>query len=340
MFWPGINAEIETIVKRCDVCQQYQRQNTKEPVIAHDIPSRPWQSVGGDLFEIQGQSYLILVDYYSGFFEISKLHRLDSEAVITQCKSQFARHGIPDRVITDNGPQFSSAVFLNFAHVYGFQHSTSSPRYPQSNGLAERAVQTAKKLLKKAVKGGSDPYLALLAYRNTPIDAETGSPAQRLFGRRTKTTLPVTSQLLKPAVIEPKKVQESRRLSQAKQKAYYDRHAKELPILKPGDQVRFDTPNGLKAAVVISKRNEPRSYLIRTTTGMVLRRNRRHLYLSHGHQGLTNESDIESDQSEEQVPPERGNPANEQRLNQPQAEPLYHTRSGRTVIKPNRYGLT
>ena len=90
-------------------------------MISHDIPLRPWQRVGGDLFGIQGQSYLILVDYYSGFFEISKLQLPDSEAVITQCKSQFARHGIPGRLITDNGPQFSSAVFLKFAHVYGFQ---------------------------------------------------------------------------------------------------------------------------------------------------------------------------------------------------------------------------
>ena len=87
--------------------------------------------------------------------------------VIKHMKSIFARHGIPQEVVSDNRPQCSSHEFSKFAEEYGFVHSTSSPKYPQSNGEAERGVQTVKSLLKKADQ--DDPYLALLVYRSTPL---------------------------------------------------------------------------------------------------------------------------------------------------------------------------
>ena len=81
-----------------------------------------------------------------------------SAAVIRTLKSVFSRHGIPETVRSDNGPQYSSKEFAQFASSYEFNHITSSPRFPQSNGQAERMVQTVKRLLKRA----GDPYLALL----------------------------------------------------------------------------------------------------------------------------------------------------------------------------------
>ena len=84
-------------------------------------------------------------------------------------KGLMARHGIPEHVFSDNGPQFSCAECAQFANTRGFVHSTSSPRYPQSNGLEEKAVQTAKRIVMKATASGRDPYIALLEYRTTPI---------------------------------------------------------------------------------------------------------------------------------------------------------------------------
>ena len=89
---------------------------------------------------------MVLVDYYSEFFEIDSLKQTRSENIIRCCKAHFARYGIPDTLITDNGPQFSSAEFKRFSKDYQFEHKTSSPQYPQSNGMAEKAVQTAKRL--------------------------------------------------------------------------------------------------------------------------------------------------------------------------------------------------
>ena len=105
--------------------------------------------VGMDLFDWKRITYLIIVDYYSQFIEVEKLSRLTTEEVIRHCKSMFARHGIPEVVISDNGPQFDFGAFRKFSRDYQFNHTTSSPYYPQGNGEAERAVKTIKGLLKK-----------------------------------------------------------------------------------------------------------------------------------------------------------------------------------------------
>ena len=98
---------------------------------------------------------------------------------------------------SDNGPQFSSEEFRKFSREWGFHHVTSSPYYAQSNGLAERAVRSAKELLEKCKKDGTDINLALLNQRNTPRDEVLGSPAQRLMPRRLKSTIPCSDKLLK-----------------------------------------------------------------------------------------------------------------------------------------------
>ena len=194
LFWPGMSAQIEDRVAKCDTCSQYQRAHAKEPMVVSETPDRPWAKVGADLFEHKGTTYLLTINYYSKWIEVDKLDNLTSKNTISYLKSQFARHGIPDELRSDNSPQFGSAEFAEFATYYGFVHTTSSPRYPQANGEAEREVQTIKTLLKKV----ADPYQALLNYRNTPLDGLSLSSAQLLMGRRLKTMLPTTAALLHP----------------------------------------------------------------------------------------------------------------------------------------------
>ena len=208
LYWPGISSQIQDAVLTCATCNMYQRKNQKEPLIPHSIPDRPWSKVGADIFELQQKQYLVIVDYYSGFVELDLLTHTTSKQVINHCKSQFSRHGIPDVLISDNGSQFSSHEFQQFIKHYGIDHRTSSPYHLQSNGMAEKAVQTIKRLMKKATHNGNDPYLALLEYRNTPWSDTLGSPAQQLMGRRTKTLIPTASNLLKPETINPITVQE------------------------------------------------------------------------------------------------------------------------------------
>ncbi len=101
-------------------------------------------------------------------------------------KSIFSRHGIPRTVVSDNGPQYNSTEMKDLSSSYEFNHVTSSPRYPQSNGLAERTVKTVKGLLEQT----TDPYLSLLTYRATPFPWCRLSPTELLMGRRLKTDVP------------------------------------------------------------------------------------------------------------------------------------------------------
>ena len=102
---------------------------------------------------------------------------MKAEYVITELRKIFSRYGIPEEVMSDNGPQYASREFQVFAKTWEFKRITSSPRYPRSNGLVERTIQTVKKLLSKALSSRQDPYLAILENRNTPVDG-FATPAQ------------------------------------------------------------------------------------------------------------------------------------------------------------------
>ena len=122
------------------------------------------------------------------------------------CKSIFARFGIPEVVLSDNGPQFSSREFRKFSQVYCFTHITSSPYHPQGNGEAERSVQTMKNLLKKS----TDPYIAFLNYRTTTL-LHGYSPAELMMSRKLRNCVPtIPSQHIpfKPELEEFKKKDE------------------------------------------------------------------------------------------------------------------------------------
>lgn len=209
-------------------------------MISHPVPSRPWQVLAVYLFELQGQDYLVTTYYYSNFFEVDKLASKTSKEVIEKLKPHMARHGIPDKIVSDNGPQFSSQEFQTFKDLYEFHHVTSSPTYPQSNGKAENTVKTVQRIMLKASEAGSDPYLGFLDFRNTPTQGLGTSPAQRLFGRHTKTLLPTSGRLLTQPEFDT-----TSQLFQAqkkKQAFYYNNGTKELQPLEPGRTIRINPP--------------------------------------------------------------------------------------------------
>ena len=100
--------------------------------------------------------------------------------------------------MSDNGPQFASKEFEAFASQYCFDHITSSPRYPQSNGMIERMVQTVKHCMKKCAEARHDPYLAVLIYRATPLSNSIPSPAELLNGRKYRALLPTRTLMQSP----------------------------------------------------------------------------------------------------------------------------------------------
>jgi len=221
------------MIRDCCVCCKEHAQPA-EPLITSELPELPFQKVGTDLFEWEKQSYLLVVDYYSRYIEIALLKRTTAAEVIAHMKSIFARHGIPELCVLDNGPQYLSEEFAEFMREYHCRHITSSPLYPQSNGEAERAVKTVKGLLKKE----GDPYLALLSYRATPLQIGY-SPSELLMGRKLRTTVPTIQEQLIPRVPDSTLVRKrDKQQKQRQERTFNMRHgARELPELVPGDNV-------------------------------------------------------------------------------------------------------
>ena len=184
VFWPNLNGHINDIVSRCELCQQNRNRQPKEPMISHDIPDEPWTKVASDLFKIGTQDYLCIIDYNSKFFDVYDIPDATGETVVEYTKSSFSRFGTPKEVITDNGPCYDSRVYKHFSKSWDFKHNTSSPLYPESNGMAERTVQTVKKTIRKCKRNGEDVHLALLAIRSTPRKSQLYSPGEILMKRK------------------------------------------------------------------------------------------------------------------------------------------------------------
>ena len=300
----------------------------------HEPPDRPWSKIGCNLFEFNGVHYLLSIDYYSKWIEVAKLDDITSSNIICHLKSQFARYGIPDELISDNGPQYACSAFNNFSRSYGFVHTTSSPLYLQSNGEVERAVQTIENLLKK----GQDPYEALLNYRNTPVDGIGLSPAQILMGRRLETSLPTSAELLKPQGT-PEIKQHLQKIKE-RQKFYYDKHcSKELPPLDKGDQVSLKHDKKWIQATVVEKYYTPRSYIVQTPGSQKYRRNRRHLNKSRVSQALI-KATVETSQNRQASSTTcnrtnlNGSFHEREALSEHALKPAMRTRSGRLVKQP------
>ena len=276
VWWPGLAKQILSTVQNCHICSQ-KNPLVVEPMISLELPTYPWQRVSFDLFEMKGNKYLLVVDSFSRYPEVIQLPSTTTSAkVISVLKSVFARHGIPEEFISDNGPQYSSQEMKEFALQYGFRHTTSSPHYPRGHGQAERAVKTVKSLL---LVDAEDPFLALLNYRATPFPWCGLSPAELLFGRQIRTTLPQAVSQLTPDWAHFKQFQIKEQQFKCRQKADYDRRHRTrlLSDLQHNTEVRVATEKKLTKGHVLSKANTPRSYIIETPDGRALRRNRHHL---------------------------------------------------------------
>ena len=278
-----------------------------------------------------------MTDYFSKFTEIAYLTSTSSAAVIEHCKSIFSRHGIPETLVSDNGPQFASREFAAFSRKYDFQHVTSSPRYPQANGEAERQIQTVKNILKKS----ADPYLGILNFRATPLQCGF-SPAERLMGRKLRTLVPSLTSKRIPDWPRYEDMKESSEVLKAKQKANHDtsHRARPLPPFQPGDKVWIKTPKDHTGT--IQQEMSPRSYLVKTEQGLQ-RRNRRQMTKR---QDVPQEAVTQHHRATSTIPPpqpERREPLTPSIIEEEEGNdtdnPIRQTRSGRKIIPPDRLDL-
>ena len=277
VYWPGYTNEIHDMVASCSKCQENRSQNPKPDTKPHDVPHYPYQKVGTDLFELQGEHYLLTIDYYSKWVTIDHLQSTKAADVITILDKHFANFGIPETIFSDNGPQYANEEFRKFSRKLGFQHTTSSPGYPASNGQAERGVQTVKKMMAKMLEEGRTINDALRVLRNTPIGGDLPTPAILLQGRHLRTQLTINTETLVPHNMDADKTRQ-KLIAHQSQYAFYGAtgNTTNSPLL-PDESVRTMRGKKWVPAKVIGHHTEPQSYILRLANGRTVRRTRTHI---------------------------------------------------------------
>lgn len=220
-----------------------------------------------------------MYDAYSKYLAVAKLANKSSTEVVKELRKVFGYIGYPTVIRADNNP-FGSEACRTFARSCNIRLILSSPRFPQSNGLAEKGVAIAKGILQKAVaEGKADNFeAAVLEYNCSRVASMGIVPAVLFFGRQLKTTIPVAEPVLcRKEIIPECQVQKAIFCKRLKQKRFFDRGARDLKRLAEGDTVRFRLNSDEWMLGKVEREVSPRSYFVIDSRGRRFRRNRRHI---------------------------------------------------------------
>lgn len=275
IFWPGITSNITQFHRECGLCENFQNRVPKAPLIPQMIPNRPWVKVALDYFELRNNKYIQLIDYYSKYIEVVRTPNLTAQEVIPMVKSIFARHGIPEILVTDGGPPNNSKEFGFFMKEWQIKHILTSPEHPQSNGAVERSIQTVKKIYQKAIHDSKDPLMSLLILRTTPVQGTQWTPGELLMGRSLRTLIPTvtTGQMSK---WDHKNYMEEVQRRQTEMVQRETPRSREPKAINEGDRIKYKSKDDQWRPGRISKiRDEPRSYVIQTDHDTQVARNRK-----------------------------------------------------------------
>nr|XP_061811684.1 uncharacterized protein K02A2.6-like [Nerophis lumbriciformis] len=266
-WWPSLDAAIEEKAKSCSACQKLRNLPQLAPLHPWDWPEEPWQRVHVDFAgPLENHMFFVVIDAHSKWPEVAVMKSTSSERTIEELRSIFSHNGLPQQLVSDNGPQLVSEEFKAFMEENGIQHIKSAPYHAATNGLAERFVQALKKALKSSPSTQTlnrRLNAFLLAYRNTPHATTKVSPASAMFKRQLHTRL----DLLKP--------QKTREVVHQQQKAQVERRANaKLRSFMVGDRVLArNYTNDIKwvPATIVSKTG-PVSYTVETSDHRIWRR--------------------------------------------------------------------
>lgn len=293
VYWPGLSAAISSRRAQCHTCNRISPSQAAEPMVISEAPEYPFDKVVADYFFLAGIKYLVYADRYTGWVVIMKSDPLDTDtnALKKSLRTLFGIYGAPREIATDGGPPFTSHAIANFLNTWGVHHRVSSAYYAQSNGRAELAVKSGKRILLDNVgpHGSIDTdkvARALLQYRNTPIQDIGLSPAQLLYGRTLRDWIPSVKDAHKIRH-EWLVVAEDRERALAKrnilQMEKYNEHTRPLPPLSVGDHVAVQNQTGSHAnkwekSGKIVECGDYRQYVVRMDgSGRCTTRNRRFL---------------------------------------------------------------
>jgi hypothetical protein len=310
-WWSGLDKDIEDLAKSCSACQALKSSPAVAPLHPWIWPDAPWKRIHVDFAgPFYGKMFFIVVDAHSKWPEVVMMSSTTSQSTIEALRSIFAHHGLPEQLVSDNGPQFISEEFSHFVQENGIKHVLCAPYHPSSNGLAERFVQTFKRAMKAGEGDGKSLNHRLsdflFDYRSSEHATTAVSPSELLFQRKLRTRF----DLLRP---DTKSVVTSK---QADQKMGHDKHSK-LRSLFPGQPVMvrdFRKYNKWTPGHILKKLG-PVTYSVEIENGHVVKRHIDHLtqrMVSSAHpteQSIEDENDFQCsddhDQSAEACQPAR-----------------------------------
>jgi hypothetical protein len=200
-YWPGLSTDIAAMINNCYRCQLLRPSQAAEPLQRQPKPVEPMQSVSMDLYEVRGRHFLVMCDRFSYFCLTAQLNTLKSSTVIKIIGTWFHGVGFPQYIFSDSSPQFNAAQFKNYCEKHFITPLVSSACFPQSNGLGESAVKSAKYLLLKS-ENYTDFENKLYDMQNIPLSGDTLSPAEKFFKRRFRTHLPTLNPFFNPILHE------------------------------------------------------------------------------------------------------------------------------------------
>ncbi len=192
VYWPSIDTDIMHATRGCVSCAENQNMPPKQPVHPWIMPDRPWERVHIDhAVNFKGHNWLVMVDAFSKYPCIHQMSSITTKATIRKLDEDFAHFGYPHTIVSDNAQCFSSAEFTQFCTDRGIHHVQGAPYHPETNGAAERLVQSFKKSLTKSSLHPTDALQEfLIQYRRTPLPGGS-SPSELLNGRQIRAKIDI-----------------------------------------------------------------------------------------------------------------------------------------------------
>lgn len=196
LWWPKIDENVESFVKKCHGCLLVSAPSAPMPMKRKDLPSEPWQHLAIDFMGPlpTGQNLFVIVDYFSRYIEVEVMTKIDTSLAIDRMQVIFARFGLPLTITADNGGQFVSEEMDLYCKTNNIKFNNTIPYWPQQNGEVERQNRSILKRLQIANAVGKDwrdeLLKFLIMYRSTPHSTTMKTPAELMFGRNIRDKLP------------------------------------------------------------------------------------------------------------------------------------------------------
>ncbi|XP_055306981.1 uncharacterized protein K02A2.6-like [Sitodiplosis mosellana] len=236
VWWPKIDVEAEKFVKQYYGCTMVSAPQPPEPLKRKELPSEPWKHLALDFLGLlpSGHNLLVVVNYYSRFFEIDIMTKITATETIRRLRVIFARFGRPSTITLGNGSQLTSSELQAFCTEHGIYLNHSTPYWPQQNGEVERQNRSILKRLIISQNTHKDWHKELqdylLMYRSTPHSTTMKTPTELMFGRTINDKLPQIADNLPFELDEETRDRDKTKKQQGKEYADEKRRAKENSI--------------------------------------------------------------------------------------------------------------